>query len=201
MRGVVLEQQALLPRSAERRPVRVRARRSTCPTYPGARRSARARRSVPACHRPQQRQRDRVVAADRRAGARTRRGPRRPPASICAIASRDVERVAGDVAGIGDLLRRRTARRRGRVVGAEQPRSLPHGDAGRTERPAGTSSRCRTGPEDGDVADVDVLAPGETSERRWPREARDDAADRAGRPGSARRVARRSDRRPSRAGC
>ena len=97
------------------------------------------------------------------------------PASICAIASCDVERVARDVAGIGHLLRRERLDVERGMVGAEEPGPALRTRLGPEAGPGAVGHAAVEGdPEDGDVADVDVLAAREPREGRGPREARDD---------------------------
>jgi hypothetical protein len=123
----------------------------------------------PAVHHAEQRQRDRVVAADREEVL----GPREDllgPGFDLPDRLHDVERVAGDVSGVGDLLVGEGLDLEAGVVAAEQPRGLPHGDR------AEPSSRPERGPaverhaEHRDVAPLDLVPPGESSERGWPRE-------------------------------
>ena len=76
-------------------------------------------RAVQLVHDPQQRQGDGVVAADgHQLGAAVERRPR----ALVDLLDRvlDVERVAGDVAGVGDLLDGERLDVLDRVVGAQQ---------------------------------------------------------------------------------
>ena len=123
-----------------------RGRRSRCPRCPGGRRSAAPRPGRGSrCDAAQQRQRDRVVAADVTAGAA---GSRSSSAarSIVAMASSMSNGLTRDVTGVGDLLGVRTgATSSARVVGPQQLRRLPHVAGGRTGRPGGRRRRSRTG--------------------------------------------------------
>ena len=169
VRGVVLEQQALLPRSAERRPVRVGRAEVRVPRIQVRVEVQERDRSVPALHHPEQRKRDRVVAADREEVL----GPGEDllgPGFDLPDRLHDVERVASDVSGVGHLLVGEGLDLEAGVVAAEQPRGLPHGDR------AEPSARPERGPaverhaEHRDVASLDLVPPGESSERGWPRE-------------------------------
>ena len=137
-------------RPPERRAVGVRRRRSRCPRCRGGRRSARPRPGRAGGDRAQQRQRDGVVAAEgQQRGARSSRLARRALDRGDRLV--DVERVDGDVAGVGDLLggERRHVERR--VVGPQQPRRLP--DVRRAEAGAGPvgDAAVERHADDGDV--------------------------------------------------
>ena len=167
---------------AERRAVRVRLAEVGVPGVEVRVEVQHRERPVPACHRPQQRQRDRVVAAERRAASRRRRVSSRAPASISPIAARMSNGLTAMSpasttcwAANGDDAQRR-------VVGAQQPRALP--DVRRAEPRAGSvaDAAVERDADDRDVETVDVLRARQPGERRQPRV-----------PGNLRRVDR-SDR-------
>src|ERR1700752_4070673 len=81
--------------------------------------------TVPLRGYAQQREGDRVVAADREQ-PRTVGGQFAGPCLDVAHRLADVERVDGDVARVGDLLRLERRNVLDRVVGTEQAGGLPH---------------------------------------------------------------------------
>ena len=128
-------------------------------------------RSVRAVHRPEQRQRDRVIAAERdeRAG-----GAEQLPRAGLHLVDRlgDIERGAGDVAGVGDLLARERLDGQPRVVAAHEPRARP--DRRRTEPGAGPIGHpaVERDTDDRHVAPVDLVEPRQPRVRRGPGEPR-----------------------------
>ena len=87
VRGLVLEQQTLLPGPSERRPVRVLRAEVRVPRVEVRIEVDERDGSVTPVHGPQQRQRDRVVTPDREQVCGSTRGPSSAAASICEIAS------------------------------------------------------------------------------------------------------------------
>ncbi len=174
MGGSVLEQETLLPARAGTASRACTRRRSTCPTCRGARRSAAGRSGRGGDASP-------GAAGERSCGPRRSTGDASDEssvssaaASICGDRLGDVEGVARHIAGVGDLLRGERMDVESGVVRAEEPDW--HADRVRTE-PCSRAVRhaaVERDPEDGDVADVDVLAPGEPGERRRAGESRDD---------------------------
>jgi hypothetical protein len=82
----------------------------------------------------------------------------------------DVERAAGDVAGVRDLLVGERMDVEGAVVGPEETAGVA--DSARSEPGAGAVGHAAVerDPEDGDVADVDVLTARQARERGEPGE-------------------------------
>ena len=172
MRGPVLEQEAFLPGTPERGPMRVGRAEVRVPRIEVRVEVQQRNGTVSTVHRPEQRQCDRVVTADRQEMGRP---TQRLVGTGLDLRDRllDVERVARDVSGIGHLLHRERLHVERGMVGTEEPG--PRSDAlGPEAGPGAVGHAAVEGdPEDGDVADVDVLAARESCEGRGPRVARD----------------------------
>ena len=119
VQAVLGVEQALLAGPAERRAVGERGAEVGVPGVQVGVEVQHRDRAVVAVQRPQQRQRDGVVAAEGdQLGAAVAQFV--GGALDGAMASRDVERVDGDVAGVGDLLHGERFDIQARVVGAQQ---------------------------------------------------------------------------------
>ena len=166
-----VQEQPLLGGAPERRAVGERGAEVGLP-------GVQVRVEVHQCDRPeplpghaQQRERDRVVAADREQAASPGQQPGRGSLHLVDRLV-DVERVARDVTGVRHLLRGERPDAQAGMPGPQQPRSLP--DRGRAEpgaRPVGRSAVERD-PGDGHVAAADLVAPRQQRERRRPGKAR-----------------------------
>ena len=178
------EQQVLLPRAPERRPVRVRGAEVRVPRVEVGVEVHERDRPVPSVHRAEQRRRDRVVAPDR-AGASIRQDVVRGGLDLRDRLA-DVEQVAADVAGVRDLLGRERVDVQARMVGAEEAGGAADRLRSEARRAVGHAAVERDA-EDGDVADVDVLAAREAGERRGSGEPGHD--ERIGGPDRRRRLA------------
>jgi len=129
-------------------------------------------RAEPLPGHPQQRVGDRVVTADGEQPARAVEQARRGRFDL-AHGLGDVERVAGDVTRVGDLLSGDRGYLEGRMPGAEQPGSLAHrAGAEPGARPVGRAAVERH-PRDDHVAVADLVPPGQQRERRGAGVARD----------------------------
>lgn len=120
----------------------------------------------------QEGQRDGVVAAEgHHAGAGTEQIVGRGLDRLDGLV--DVERVGGDVTGVGDL---REGERRGvlcRVVRAQQARRLTDGVAAEAGAGAVRDTRVEGHADDGDIGGADLVEAGQPRERRWPGVPRD----------------------------
>jgi hypothetical protein len=107
-------------------------------------------------HDPQQRQGDRVVAAHAdEPGASP--GQQTGTGLDLAHGLLDVERVAGDIAGVGDLLARERPHLELGVIGTQEPRGLP--DVSRPETGSGPVGRpaVERHSDDDDIGAVDLV--------------------------------------------
>jgi hypothetical protein len=122
-------------------------------------------RAVRGVHRPQQRERDRVIAAE---GQQSRRPLEQVAGAALDFGDglADVERVDADVARVRDLAGGERRHPQGRVVRAQQPGGLP--DVTRAEAGAGpvADPGIERDAEDRDVGPRHVAQPRQPGERR-----------------------------------
>src|SRR5262249_52605884 len=191
----VLEQELLLERAAERRPVRVRRAEVGVPGVEVGVEVQQRGRPVALAEGAQQRQRDRMVAAQGQEALRPREQEVGGGLDL-ADGLLDVEGIAANVARVGHLLLgERTDVERGVVV-AKEAGGLADGDRAEARPRTVGDARVEGHAEDGDVAALDLVEARQAGEGGRPREARD--LQRVDRP--LRRVVRLAHRAlPSRA--